>query len=43
MLDGSAFGDEVFDEVSARQLVNQAQALLDEVKRCAAHPAACAQ
>jgi hypothetical protein len=42
-LDGSAFGDEVFDEVMARQLLNQGQALLDDVKRCAANPVACAQ
>jgi hypothetical protein len=43
MLDGAAFGNEVFDEVTARQLVNQAQALLQDVKLCGANPAACAQ
>ena len=43
MLDGAAFNDQVFDEVRGRQLVNQAQALLEEVSSCAANPVSCAQ
>jgi hypothetical protein len=43
MLDGAAFNDRVFDEPRGRQLVEQAQALLDEVQDCAADPAVCAQ
>lgn len=43
MLDGAAFKDEVFDEVTARQLINQAEALLEKVSRCAANVAHCAK
>jgi hypothetical protein len=43
MLDGAAFNDEVFDEVRGKQLINQAQALLEEVNSCAANPVSCAQ
>ena len=43
MLDGAAFNDQVFDEVRGRQLVNQAQTLLEEVSSCAANPVSCAQ
>jgi hypothetical protein len=43
MLDGAAFNDQVFDEVRGRQLVNQAQALLEEVSSCAANSTSCAQ
>src|SRR6266550_3760903 len=43
MLDGAAFNDQVFDEGRGRQLINQAQALLEEVTSCAANPVSCAQ
>jgi hypothetical protein len=43
MLDRAAFNNEVFDEVRGRQLIDQAQDLLDEVSACAANPASCAQ
>ena len=43
MLDGAAFNDQVFDEFRGRQLVNQAQALLEEVSSCAANSTSCAQ
>jgi hypothetical protein len=43
MLNGAAFDDEVFDEVTARQLISHAQALLEDVKSCAASPMSCAQ
>jgi hypothetical protein len=43
MLDGAAFNDQVFDEGRGRQLINQAQALLEEVNSCAADPVSCAQ
>ena len=42
MLDGAAFANQVFDEVRGKQLVTQAQALLDEVRSCAADTAQCA-
>ena len=37
MLDGAAFKHETFDEVTARQLINHAEALLEEVGKCAAN------
>ena len=43
MLDGAAFKHENFDEVTARQLINHAEALLEEVSRCAANVAHCAK
>ena len=43
MLDGTAFNDEVFDEVRGRHLVDQAQGLLDEMSGCAFNPISCAQ
>ncbi len=43
MLNGAAFKDDVFDEVTARQLINHAEALLEEVSRCAANVAHCAK
>ena len=43
MLDGAAFNDEVFDEVRGRQLIAEAQALLDAVANCATNTAQCAQ
>jgi hypothetical protein len=43
MLDGAAFNDQVLDEVRARQLVAQSQALLDEAAACAVNIAQCAQ
>lgn len=43
ILDGAAFNDEVFDEVRGRQLIDQAQVLLEQVSGCAADPASCAQ
>ena len=43
MLDGAAFKHENFDEVTARQLINHAEALLEEVSRCAANVARCAK
>jgi hypothetical protein len=43
MLDGAAFKHENFDEVTARQLINHAEALLEEVRRCAANVAHCAK
>jgi len=43
MLDGSAFDGDVFDEVRGRQLIDQAQALLEEVNQCAADPVNCAK
>ena len=43
MLNGAAFEGEVFDEVTARQLISHAQALLEDVSSCAANPTACAQ
>ena len=43
MLDGAAFNDQVFDEVRGKQLINQAQALLEEVRDCATDPVSCAQ
>jgi hypothetical protein len=43
MLNGAAFNDEVFDEVTARQLISHAQALLEDVNICAANPVSCAQ
>jgi hypothetical protein len=42
MLDGAAFNDEVFDEVRGRELVAEAQTLLDEVAQCAGNAAGCA-
>ena len=42
MLNGAVFNGEVFNEVRGRQLVNQAQALLEEVSNCAANTATCA-
>ena len=43
MLNGAVFNDAVFNEIRGRQLVNQAQALLEEVSSCAANPVSCAQ
>ena len=43
MLDGAAFGDEVFDEVQSGVLIDRAQALLDDVSSCAANPLSCVQ
>ena len=43
MLNGAAFNDQPFDEVVARQLIAQAQALLHDVSSCAANPQACSQ
>ena len=43
MLDGAAFNDQVFDEVRGRQLIAEAQALLDAVASCAANAAQCTQ
>jgi cell division protein FtsB len=43
MLDGAAFKHESFDEITARQLINHAEALLEEVSRCAANVAHCAK
>jgi hypothetical protein len=43
LLDGAAFKDEIFDEVTARHLTNHAEALLEEVSRCAANVANCAK
>jgi len=43
MLDGAAFNDEVFDEGRGRQLIADAQALLDAVATCAANIAQCTQ
>jgi hypothetical protein len=42
MLDGVTFHDEHFDEHAARQLVDQASALLEKVRACAADVAGCA-
>jgi len=42
MLDGAAFNDEPLDEVQAKQLINQAEALLGDVSSCAANLAGCA-
>jgi hypothetical protein len=43
MLDGAAFKHETFDEVTARQLINHAEALLEEVGKCAANIPNCAK
>ena len=43
MLNGAVFYNTVFNEIRARQLIDLAQALLDEVSSCAADPTACAQ
>ena len=43
ILNGAVFYNTVFNEIRARQLIDQAQALLDEVSGCAADPTACAQ
>jgi len=43
MLNGAVFNYAVFNEIRGRQLVNQAQALLEEVSSCAANPMSCAQ
>ena len=43
MLDGAAFKDEIFDEVTARQLINHAEALLEQVGSSAANVAHCAK
>jgi hypothetical protein len=43
MLDGAAFNDDVFDDVTARQLINHAEALLEEVGKCAANVTKCAK
>jgi hypothetical protein len=43
LLDGAAFNDQIFDEVRGKQLINQAQGLLEEVSSCAANPASCGQ
>ncbi|HVO96144.1 MAG TPA: hypothetical protein VMT22_25030, partial [Terriglobales bacterium] len=43
MLNDAAFNDEHFDEVVARQLTNLAEALLDDVKSCAANVVICAK
>jgi SAM-dependent MidA family methyltransferase len=40
---GAAFKQEVFDAVTARQLINHAEALLEEVGKCAANVASCAK
>ena len=42
MLDGAAFNDEPFNEVQAKQLINQAEVLLDDVSSCAANVNSCA-
>ena len=42
MLDSAAFNDEPINEVQARQLMNQAEALLEDVSSCAANIAGCA-
>jgi hypothetical protein len=43
MLNGAVFYNTVFNEIRARQLIDLAQALLDEVSSCAADPTSCAQ
>lgn len=43
MLNGAAFNDQPFDEVSAKQMIAQAQALLHDVSSCAADPVNCAK
>ena len=43
MLNGAVFNEKVFNEVRGRQLINQAQALLEEANSCAGNPVACAQ
>jgi len=43
MLNDAAFNDEHFDEVAARQLINLAEALLDDVTSCAADVVTCAK
>jgi hypothetical protein len=43
ILNGAAFNDQPFDEVVARQLIAQAQALLHDVSSCAANPTVCAR
>jgi DNA repair ATPase RecN len=43
MLNNAAFNDQPFDEVVARQLIAQAQALLHDVSSCAADPVTCAK
>jgi hypothetical protein len=43
MLDGAAFGDIVFDEPRARELIARATMLLEEVHGCAADTTDCAQ
>jgi len=43
MLNGAVFYNTVFNLIRARQLIDLAQALLDEVNGCAADPTACAQ
>jgi hypothetical protein len=43
ILNGAAFNDQPFDQVVARQLIAQAQALLHDVSSCAANPTVCAR
>jgi hypothetical protein len=43
LLDGAVFYDQVFDEVLGKQLIDQAQVLLEAVSSCAANLTSCAQ
>jgi hypothetical protein len=43
MLNAAAFNDEFFNEVRGTQLTAQAEALLEEVRSCAADIPSCAQ
>jgi hypothetical protein len=43
MLEGAAFSGETIDNIQAKQLISQGQALLNEVRACAGNIPACVQ